>query len=482
MNELMIFLSSIRWQDVVDIALAAYLLFRFYVLFTGTYVFRVITGLAILWLFQRITVFMGLIVSSWAIQGIMAVSAIIVIVVFKNEIRSVLQAKNLKSILWGFPVKAEDTPIEMIVESVYELARARTGALIVFPGKEDLGEVVQSGIPWGGVVSKEMIKSIFWHDNPVHDGAAIIEGDRVKEVGGILPLSRRDDLPSYYGTRHRAAAGLAENTDALVIAVSEERGDVTIAKGSRVTVIKEKKKLADMLQEHVGVSKKQWSHLRKRNLELSTAGLISIVFIAGVWFNFTSGMDTLITLEIPVEYTNRNPEMKIFDTSVNAVSLSLYGSGTLMRSIRPEQVEVRLDLGKAIVGPNTFAITQGDITLPPGVSLKNVDPSTVEVTLDIPIKKLLPVQVDWIGRLSEHLILKAVKLEPKNVEVVGGKDVLENISTIYTEKVPLNKIEKSGAVVVKPVFNPAFLEISSDLDDGIKITYEVEKKSNRTKP
>ncbi|MBW2563892.1 MAG: DNA integrity scanning protein DisA nucleotide-binding domain protein, partial [Deltaproteobacteria bacterium] len=176
MNELMIFLSTIRWQDVFDIALASYLLFRFYVLFTGTYVFRVITGLAILWLFQRITVFMGLIVSSWAIQGIMAVSAIIVIVVFKNEIRSVLQAKNLKSILWGFPVKAEDTPIEMIVESVYELAQARTGALIVFPGKEDLGEVVQSGIPWKGVVSKEMIKSIFWHDNPVHDGAAIIEG------------------------------------------------------------------------------------------------------------------------------------------------------------------------------------------------------------------------------------------------------------------------------------------------------------------
>ncbi|MCP4372955.1 MAG: hypothetical protein GY797_33340 [Deltaproteobacteria bacterium] len=120
--------------------------------------------------------------------------------------------------------------------------------------------------------------------------------------------------------------------------------------------------------------------------------------------------------------------------------------------------------------------------MPPGVSLKNVAPSTVEVTLDIPLKKLLPVQVDWIGRLSEHLILKAVKLDPETVEVVGGRGVLENISTIYTEKVPLNEIEESGAVVVKLVFNPAFLDISPDLDDGIKITYEVEKRSNRTKP
>ncbi|MDA3833869.1 MAG: hypothetical protein PF495_10765, partial [Spirochaetales bacterium] len=110
-----------------------------------TYVFRVITGLAILWVLQRITVFMGLIVSSWAIQGIMAVSAIIVIVVFKNEIRSVLQAKNLKSILWGFPVKAENTPIEMIVESVYELAHTRTGALIVFSWE---GRFRRDGSKW----------------------------------------------------------------------------------------------------------------------------------------------------------------------------------------------------------------------------------------------------------------------------------------------------------------------------------------------
>lgn len=477
MNELIIFFSSIRWQDALDIALAGYLLFRFYVLFTGTYVFRVITGLAILWLFQRMTVSMGLIVSSWAIQGIMAVSAIIVIVVFKNEIRSVLQAKNLKSILWGFPDKTENTPIEIITESIYELAQSRTGALLVFPGREDLGEVIQSGIPWEGKISKEMIKSIFWHDNPVHDGAAIIDGDRILEVGSILPLSRRDDLPSQYGTRHRAAAGLAENTDALVIAVSEERGDVTIAKDSRVKVVKQKKKLADMLREHMGGSRIQWGRLRKRNLELSIAGLVSILFIAGIWFNLTSGRDTLITFEIPVEYANRSPEMQIFDTSVNAVKLSLHGAGALMRSIRKEQVQVRLDLGKAVLGANTFTITGSDITLPPGVALKSIDPADVRVTLDILTKKVLPVQVDWVGRLPGHLMLKSVTLNAPTVEVLGGKGVLKKISTIYTEKVILDNIETSGTIRVKPVFNPAFLEIFTDLDAGIEVAYEVEKRN-----
>ena len=133
MNKLLFFLSSIRWQDVVDITLNSYILFRLYVLFRGTNTFRVLVGIALLWFFQRIAVFCGLIITSWAIQGITAVAALIIIVVFRNEIRSVLQAKNLKSILWGFSRKTVSTPVEIIVESVYELAQKRIGALIVLP-------------------------------------------------------------------------------------------------------------------------------------------------------------------------------------------------------------------------------------------------------------------------------------------------------------------------------------------------------------
>ena len=243
MTDFLTFFSGIRWQDVVDITLNSYILFRLYVLFRGTNVFRVIMGIALLWFFQRIAVSLGLIVTSWAIQGITAVAAFIIIVIFRNEIRSVLQARKLKAILWGSSQKKASTPIESIVEGVFSLARRHSGALIVLPGKEDLSEVVQRGIRWRGWLSKEMILSIFWPDNPVHDGAAIIQGDQVMEVGVILPLSQRQDLPSHYGTRHRAAAGLAENTDALVILVSEESGNVVVAKDSRLRVIHGKKQL-----------------------------------------------------------------------------------------------------------------------------------------------------------------------------------------------------------------------------------------------
>jgi len=476
MKEFLFFVMSIRWQDVVDITLNSYILFRLYVLFRGTNVFRVLVGIALLWFFQRIAVSLGFIVSSWAIQGITAFAALIIIVVFRNEIRSVLQARNLKAILWGFPQKALHTPIEIIVESVYELAENRSGALIVFPGKEDLSEVVQGGVPWHGLVSKEMMLNIFWRDNPVHDGAAIIQGNQVSEVRVILPLSYRKDLPSPYGTRHRAAAGLAEATDALVIVVSEERGAVVVAKGSDLEIVGRRDELARKLKEHVGGTTEEWGYLRKGKVEIGIAALVSVLFIIGVWVSFSRGLETLITLKIPVEYKNRDPGIAILDTSVNAVQLHLGGSGSLIKSIRPEQIQVKLDLEGALAGANSFTIGHENITLPPGVFLRRVEPPAVEVTLDVPIEKELPVQVDWVGTLPEHLILTEVQMEPEKIRVIGGRHILKGVTTIYTEKVPLDNIRKTGTMTLGLVLDPASLMIAPGSKDRVVVTYVTKER------
>ncbi len=469
-------LATMHLQDIVDILLLSYILFRLYVLFRGTYVFRVITGLVILWFFQRTAVFLGLILTSWALQGITAVATLIIIIVFRNEIRSVLQAKNLKAILWGFPHKTVHTPIEVIKESIQTLARQQIGALMVFHAAEDLQDFVQSGIQWNGLLSKEMITSIFWHDNPVHDGAAVIQGDRITEVGVVLPLSYRNDLPSHYGTRHRAALGLAEVTDALIIVVSEETGKVVAAKDSNIIDIETDDELVKTLRKHAGLSEGKQDYLRKEKLEIGIAAFVSVILITAVWFSFSRGLDTLMTLEIPVEYTKSDPKIEIVETSVNSVSLQLGGSSALIKSIRPEQVQVRLDLDKAVAGRNTFSITRENITLPPGIFLKKVSPSVVEATLEVTIKKELPLQVDWVGKLPEHLILSAIKLDPETIEVIGGNRILENISTIYTAKIPLDNLQQSGSMMINPVLNPASLKISSESKDKIIVSYVIKPR------
>ena len=159
MDPFLHFFQTVKWQDLLDIALNSYILFRLYVLFRGTSAFRVLVGVAIFWIFNKLALSLGLVVTSWVIQGITLVAAVIIVVVFRNEIRSVLQAKNLKSILWGFPRSVEETPAEAVAEAVFDLAHTRTGALLILPGKEDLSEAIHSGIPWNGLLSKEMIKT-----------------------------------------------------------------------------------------------------------------------------------------------------------------------------------------------------------------------------------------------------------------------------------------------------------------------------------
>jgi diadenylate cyclase len=465
--------SSMRWQDVLDIGINSYILFRFYVLFRGTNVLRVLFGLACIWFAQKIAVSMGLIVTSWISQGIIAAAALILIVIFRNEIRAVLQTKNIKAILWELPHKSITTPVEIIVNSVFELSRKQIGALIVLPGKDNLEDLVQSGIEWQGVVSREMITSIFWPDNPVHDGAVLIQGNRVQQVGCILPLSKRSDLPSRYGTRHRAALGLAENSDALVIVVSEERGDILVAQASRLITIRRKDTLERRLREHAGMRLRPGHRLLYDKLEMGLASIVSVIFIMGIWFGITRGLDILDSFEVPVEYMNRDPEKEIVDTSVNSVILRLGGSRSLIRSLSPDQLRVTIDLSNSVTGKNSFAITRDNITLPAGVILKDVIPETLEVNLDVLTQKDLPIQADWVGKMDDNLILTEAKLTPDKVTIIGGKQLLENLTTLYTEKIPVDALSESGTLTVTLAYNPAKLKIASGSKNKVTISYVI---------
>jgi diadenylate cyclase len=472
MKTLAFFLASLRWQDLVDLLLNSYILFRLYVLFRGTVMVRVLTGLALLWIAQLLSGRFGLILTSWVIQGIIAAGALIIIIVFRNEIRSVFQARSLKSILWGFPRHSIQTPIEAITTAVYELARKRIGALIVIPGEKDPGDIFQHGIPVDAHISREMLVSVFWPDNPVHDGAAVLNGDRIAQVGAILPLSRREDLPSHYGTRHRAAAGLTEQSDALVIVVSEETGRVVAARSGRLVPIEDNLSLSRMLAEHTGQAVAGGT-ARDERIDYAIAGLVCLVLVGGVWFSFSRGEETLTSLEVPIEYLKRGAGMEIVETSAGAVRLDFSGSGPLIRALRPEQVKVQVNLEKTGSGLQTIILTPEMVRLPPGISLKKMTPTTVAITLDVVGEKSLPIQVDWVGPLPKGLRIVSVEVLPPRTRVVGSRSELSEISTIYTEKVSLTGIESSGSLAVGLVLPDGITGIASGAADRVTVNYVV---------
>lgn len=482
MTKFLDFLLTVRWQDLVDIVFNSYILFRVYVLFQGTNAFRVLAGITSLWILQEAAGSIGLILTSWAIRGITTAAAIIIVVVFRNEIRTALQVRNLKAFLWGAPNHEQSAPVEIIAESVFQMGKKRIGALLVFPGKEDLSEVIHGGIPWDGTVSQEMLMSIFWPKNPVHDGAIIIRENRVVEVGVLLPLSQRQDLPTFYGTRHRAAAGLAERTDALVVVVSEERGRITVAKDNWIKPVAQPDDLVQLFRKHFNLSDGLSQQQKKRErLKLSLAAVMSLLIMTGVWFGFTRSHDTITALTVPIEYVNRLASLEILDTSVDEARLQVIGSSALIKSLRTGQVQVRIDLGKATEGRNFFTISQENIVLPPGVFLNKVQPSTIEVTLDVPISKELPIQADWVGHLPDNLILTRAQIVPDTVKIVGGKKTLENVKTIFTTPIRLDNLTKSGSLTASLVLTPPSLKVTSGSTDKVSVHYFIEERNSSGK-
>jgi diadenylate cyclase len=474
MEALLYLFSGFRWQDALDILLNAYILFRLYVLFRGTNVIRALLVICFLWAIRQVAVSLGLIITNWAMQGVITVAALIVIIVFRNEIASVFRTKNLKSFLWGIPRHQFNTPLSIIVESVFELARKKVGALIVLPLKQGLDSVVQGGIPIRGKLSQEMLVSVFWPGNPLHDGAAIIQGKRITSAGVILPLSKSKELPSFFGTRHRAASGLTELTDALVIVVSEERGEITLFKENQSHTIHNRLALGKLLQEHAGDDSAP-KVVRRRTMELLAVGLISLLCFTGIWFSFSKGMETLASHEVPVEFINPDQKMEIISTSASNVTLLISGSRPLINAIKPKQINIKLNLSQSVVGMNKLSITQENILLPPGIRLKKIEPSELDITLDTLVEKELPIQPHWIGKLPKGLVMKDATAVPQTVRIKGGGLILRDISTIFTEPISLDKLTQSGTATVVLVLNPASLKLETK--GSIQINYLISKKS-----
>jgi diadenylate cyclase len=474
----MIQFFGIGWQNVLDIALNTYILFRLYVLFRGTNVLRVLFAMLVLGVLRQAAVSMGLIITTWALQGVIAVAALVIIIVFRNEISSVLQTKNVKSFFWGIPRYQRKTPVGIIVESVYELARKKIGALIVLPLNKGLESVVQEGISWQGKLSKEMLMSIFWADNPVHDGAAVIQGDKITDVGVILPLSKRMDLPSRFGTRHRAAAGLAEQTDALVIVVSEERGSITLVKDNQIYDINDSRVFEKLLIKHVGEdTSAKAKGLKKQSHELAIAAAVCLICVTGLWLSFSRGMETLATHDIPVEFIKSDQNMEIFSSSASSIRLLLSGSRPLIRSLRPDRITVKLNLDGVVPGINTLAVSRNTIILPPGIAIKNIEPSQIEVFADVPMKKELALQSVWVGKLAEDLIMTQSVISPEKVNVIGPTQVLSQKQTLFTKPLSLEKISESGTLTADIVLDPT-IRLEDQKNSKAQVAYIIQKREN----
>ncbi|HHT26990.1 MAG TPA: TIGR00159 family protein [Firmicutes bacterium] len=221
--------------DALDIIIVGYVVYRLMLLIRGTRATSIIKGLGILFVDNAVSRVAGLRTIAWILNQGTTVVLVALPIVFYPELRRALEHLGRGQLFSRLsPLGKEDVEdlIDTIVRTVRLLSKSHTGALIVFEREVGLEEYIESGVRIEGAVSTELLLNIFHPNTPLHDGAVIIRGNRVTAAGCFLPLTDKTALPSTLGTRHRAALGVAELSDALVLVVSEETGIVSLAMGT----------------------------------------------------------------------------------------------------------------------------------------------------------------------------------------------------------------------------------------------------------
>lgn len=230
--------------DIIDILLVALLMFQLYRLIRRTNAISIFTGILIVYLLWIIVRVLNMELLSLILGQVIGVGVIALIIVFQPEIRKFLfllgerYSKHRGSFLGRFffnKVYAASTDwIEELTTACVDMSRTYTGALIVIARDSDISEFTEKGVIIDARLTRPLIENIFFKNTPLHDGAVVIEDGRIKAARCILPVSDRTDIPGYLGTRHRAALGASEVSDAIVVVVSEERGQISFVKNGEI--------------------------------------------------------------------------------------------------------------------------------------------------------------------------------------------------------------------------------------------------------
>ena len=226
---------TISFIDILDILIVAYIIYRVMKLLKDTSAERLIKGFIILVGIMLLASMLHLTMISWLLQQALNVGLFAIVVVFQPELRRLLEQigkGNFSRLI--VPADAPDEVESMITATVSacaDMSRTKTGALIVFERRERLGEIISTGTMVDAAPSAELIKNIFFKNSPLHDGAMIVRAGRVCAAGCVLPLSGNQSLSRDLGTRHRAAVGMSESADSVLVVVSEETGSISVAIG-----------------------------------------------------------------------------------------------------------------------------------------------------------------------------------------------------------------------------------------------------------
>jgi uncharacterized protein (TIGR00159 family) len=376
---------NIGIADLIDILVVAVLLYTATAFLKQTRAAFVIRGIFILAAIYILARYLDLQLTAWIFQGFFAIFLIIIVVIFQEELRQIFE----RIAVWSLAPKGSralrSNTADILVGTVADLAKDKIGALIVIEGKDPIVRHVMGGIEIEGKISEPLLKSIFDPHSPGHDGAVIIEHDRISRFAAHLPLSKDFQQLANVGTRHSAALGLAELSDAVCIAVSEERGTISVARAGRLRPVKNIQELSLLLQAFL---QEKYPPTERRRLSVSLlrenwlAKLVTFSLAVGLWYVLVPGSSTMeVTYKIPVHLQNLPPEYRVEQVDPPFVTATFTGPKRAFYFFDPNKLRVEIDLSAPEVGRKTYRISESNVRHPPNLTLQQLSPTTVRVTV-----------------------------------------------------------------------------------------------------
>lgn len=270
-----------------------------------------------------------------------------------------------------------------IAEALLHMANKNIGAIIVFTGKQDIDDITEGGQVLNGEATKEILLSIFDSSSPGHDGAVIIDNNNIKQFGAHLPLAREYSNYRKTGTRHRAAAGITEDTDAVALVVSEERGVISIFKKGKMKILKDEEDLRDALKELTGEAETKntsfWNFFFVQNAWTKiTAVLLALV----IWTFFYAQIGIIKRVyTVPLSFQLLSPSLEIDTQSVRRqIQITVEGKSNDINSLDPAKLEARVDAKNFDAGTKKIEVTNTMINVPSFITVSEISPETLYIT------------------------------------------------------------------------------------------------------
>lgn len=468
--------AHVRIADVLDILVVSSIAYGTVRWFRQSRSRLVMSGLVTLVLLYFAARLLEMHLTLALFQAGITVAAVTLVVIFQDEIKRGFERVALASRFRAMSANSKsDTLADTIARAAAHFAKHKTGALVVLRGREPLERHLTGGVRLEGQLSEPLLYSIFDTSSAGHDGALIVEDGIASRFAVHLPLSVEIKGGERFGTRHTAALGLSERCDALVIVVSEERGAISVAQNGKLTELGSSSELAQTIRafQHkvtpnldAGGVRRWFSH----NLGLK---LLSVAVALAAWLiTLGSLRETAVrTVNVPIVFSDVPSGWVIKNVTPLEVRVSLSGPRRKLEALG-DSLAVSVKPDKLTPGTLRAKLSSNDLTLPAGVQVRDIQPSSVQFNAERSVMTAVSVAPDTRGQPAAGFSVRSVNVDPPEVRLVLPQSLRASVRRVATEPIDLTSFRTSASVRV-PVILPTGAALAPGEPDLVSVRIEV---------